>query len=81
MFWFNVKTLENAGNVQGLRHARISQAELDQAHRQLDERVQGCLSKLSGNMASTVRDDQGRMNQVGAPGLTTAPVLISILKM
>lgn len=55
MLWLNYKTLQvNNG----------SAAELLEAEKLCDERLHNTLAKLSGNLASTVRDAQGRMSQV-----------------
>lgn len=53
--WLNYGTVQGPGG---------NEAELQDAERLLDERVHHTLAKLSGNLASTVRDAQGRMSQV-----------------
>ena len=57
MMWTNVKLVEQQGGT--------SPAEMTGALNELYERATGVLAKLSGNLASTVRDASGQMNQVG----------------
>lgn len=53
--WLNYKTLQNEGT---------SATEMLRAERLMEERLHNTLAKLSGNLASSVRDAQGRMSQV-----------------
>lgn len=56
MLWLNYKTLQV--------HGSGGAAELLEAEKLMDEWLHNTLAKLSGNLASTVRDAQGRMSQV-----------------
>lgn len=65
--WYNMKAVQAQGG---------SEQEVGDMYEHASERLQATVAKLSGNMASTVRDAQGRLSQVRS--FDASPVCIMV---